>query len=58
MYAKLMCPHSQDLLRRLDQFLSMPAMAGNHWAFDSLCAGKPVANVHVVADDFYERLAS
>lgn len=53
MYAELMYPHSFDLFRRLNRFLSMPAMTEGDWPFGSLGTGEPATNVREDDEAFY-----
>ena len=53
MYAELMYPHSYDLLRRLNRFLSMPSMLESQWPFGSLSTGELATNVREDDDAFY-----
>ena len=53
MYTELMYPHSYDLFRRLNRFLSMPSMSEGDWPFGSLSTGELATNVREDDDAFY-----
>ena len=53
MYTELMYPHSYDLFRHLNRFLSMPSMLETHSPFGSLSTGELATNVREDDDAFY-----